>query len=382
LAIGEFISVLDTQGFALYSGKHHQLCKRNKNVVVLLSPQTTNHNALVRSILINDAGSITATPEDSLQLWATVSSDFALIHWSGDVFVAMVNDNLGKNRLITFTVSGAGVIPAAITDFMALANSSNLNSLSQLLRPYDEIILTAPCLGAANTRLESANVLLNGAMPDNPIDDVDLGIQPAQCRFRHGSGERIVGAFCGGAALNIFSFTCDVNGSLPATPDDAWSAYAITSPNLGFAKVTNYVYAIFTNDNDNNVRIRTFSINPDGTINKSFIDTEVVGAAVDVGPYMVELGEGYFIVAYSPTTSVGRLKTYFIDTDGEITDGEIDSHDPACTGFGIVTMVHLFDNNWALCFQNTNTEIMIHTLSIQTPGAALSHGEMTMGMGP
>jgi len=382
LALGDIVQVLDTQGFALQSGNALVLCKRNKNIAVLLSQDIAANTPLARAISINDAGTINATPTGSLSLYAGAGRDLGLIHWYENIFVAMVNDHTAANRLISFSVSDAGVIPGAIIDDLSLAAASNLHHISDLLQIHDTVIVTGSTYPAAADSVETAIVSIAGSFSAGLADKLPLATRPREQRLRQGSGTRIVEAYTSANVINIVTFTCTALGLMPATPDDSWAWFTAGAERVSLCKITDLVYAIFTYDSDGEARIRTFSINLDGSINKSVIDTEIVDTAGGGVAYMLELSQGYFIVAYQVAGIPGRIKTYFISDAGVITDGQISSLDIDLTGFSQVSMVHLQGDIWALCFLNTDQEIMIYTLEIVTPSEAGPHHEMIMKIGP
>jgi len=382
LALGDIVSVIDTQGFALYNAQPLFLCKRNKNIVVLLSQDLTDNPPLVRAISINDSGEINATPTGSLVLDAGAGRDLALIHWYENIFVAMVNDEFAANRLISFSVSDAGFIPGSIIASLDLATAANFAHISDLLQIHDTVIVTGETYPADPNHVESAIVSIAGSFSAGLADILTLPTRPREQRLRQGSGNRIVEAYTSANVINIVSFTCTALGAMPATPDDSWAWFTSDTERISLCKVTDLVYAIFTLDTDDHAWIRTFSIKVDGTINKSLIDSEDVDLAGDGVAYMLELFHGYFIVAHQVSGIPGRIKTYFISDAGVITDGHLSTRDIALTGFAQPSILHLQGDIYAMAFLNTNSEIMIYTLEIETPVDARSHHEMIMKVGP
>ena len=382
MALGDIVQVLDTQGFALLAGQPLNICMRNDNVVVLFSQKTDTVQPFVRSIGIDNSGQINATPLGSLMLWNVHGRDPALIHWSGNTCIVLNNDQNAAVRLISFSVSDAGVIPATIIDDLSLSAASNTTLASFLLQPHPTVIITGSSNPGDPNHIETAVVTAGGSFAAGLADSMQLSARPIQQRFRKGAGNMIVGAFTAANHVHIFTFTCDGTGGMPATPTDTWDALTTGTNYVAFAKVTDLVYAIFTIDDDGEGRIRTFNISGAGVIDKSFDDTEVVDTVVANSLDLVEMSEGYFIASYGVTGIPGRLKTYYISDAGVITDGHIGTLDIAETDFAHCSIIYLQGNIWVLAFLNTSSQIMLYTLEITTPGVAIPHHEMMMGMGP
>lgn len=382
MALGDLVSVIDTQDFALYSGEPLVLCKRNKNIVVLLSQNLTTNPPLARAIEINDAGSIDGTPKGSLELFDTAGRDLGLIHWHDDVFIAIQDDQYAECRLISFAVSDAGVIPGSIIDELRLRNSSNYAHKSHLSQIHDTVIVTGECLPGGTRHLETALVSEAGSFAAGLADSMEVSTQPMEQRFRQGSGNMMVGVFTDSFIPYIFTFSVTASGSMPATPPHEWASFTSGSERVSLCKVTDLVYAILTFDDDNKIRIRTFSINVDGSINESFIDDEEVDSSPGGSFYMTEMWHGYFILAYKVTGIPGRIKTYTISDAGVISSGHVSSRDIATTDFSEVSILHLQGDIWAMAFGNTASQILIYSLEIETPGDAVPHHEMIMKIGP
>lgn len=382
MAVGDIVQVLDTQGFVLYSGHPLKLCKRNKNIVVLLSQNVDTTRPLARAISINDSGTINATPTGSLILWDTHGRDPGLIHLGGNIFIAITNDHLTNVRLISFSVSDVGVIPGLIADDLIMGSAANFTHISDLLQPHAGIIIHGQCKSFAPGNIQTARVSGGGTFQSPYEDDLETSSTPYECRMRQAAGNRIVAAFSYGSHINICTFTCNSAGEMPDTPTDTWDSFTSGTNYLSLCKVTDLVYAILTLDDDDICRIRTFTINVDGSINKSFEDTEAVGTAGNTLAYMIEIGSGYFIVAYQVSGIPGRLKTYYISNTGVIQDGHISTLNIAESAFNFVSIVHLQGDIYALAFENTSTEIMIYTLEIKTPTDGVPHHEMMIGIGP
>lgn len=382
MALGDIVGLLDSETFAQNQNQPPILRKRSKNIVLLCSTDIATVKCLVRSIAINDSGIIDATPEDSLILGTEAGRDMGLIHWVENIFAVIANDQAGAQHLWTVSCDENGVIPATVTDYMALAGAANFLLRSDLLKPHDGVLLIGQSRSITPKMLETALITDAGLMADTPQDSMDLPLQPRIQRLRHGLGDRIVELYRDGGKIYISTYTCTDGGGLPANVIDTWEVTVPAGEHMALSKVTNTVYAMFIKQTDNSGQIHTFSINVNGTINKSYLDSEQVEATLLTALEMTEMGAGFFILGYRATTLLLRMKTYFISDAGVIQDGHIGTMDRAFGDVSDLFFEHLNGDIWTLIYTSPGTTIHLDTLDIETPIEAGPHHEMIMKIGP
>jgi len=382
MAIGDIIRLLDSEVFAQNATQPAILRKRNKNIVLLCSSAPASYLCYVRSIAITDLGIIDATPEDFLALGALASRDMGLIHWVDDIFAVISNDSDGAQHLWTVACDENGVIPALPTDYMALAPAANMSIRSHLLKPHDGVLLICPTNSITPSMVQTALITDAGLMGDDPAASMDLFLQPRIQRARHGLGNRIVTLYRDGGKIYISTYSCTNAGALPAHTIDDWEVAVPSGDHMSFCKVSNTVYAMFVKHTDNTGMIHTFSINSDGTINKSYLDSEQVELVLHTALEMKEMGGGYFILGYRFDATTLRMKTYFIADSGTIQDGHIGTMDRSFTEVSDLFFEHLTGDIWTLIFLSPGTSIHLDTLEIETPTEERPHHEMMMKIGP
>lgn len=382
MALGDIIALLDSETFAQNQTQPPIIRKRNKNIVLLCSSAPTAVPCYVRSIYINDSGLITATPEDFLSLGALAGRDMALIHWVDDIFAVLSNDSDGAQHLWTVACDASGVIPASFTDYMALAPAANMSIRSNLIKPHDGVLLICPTNSITPAMVQTALITDAGLMGASPADSMDLPLQPRIQRSRHGLGDRIVTLYRDGGKIYISTYSCTDAGDLPANVIDSWEVAVPSGDHMALVKVSNTVYAMFVKHTDNTGQIHTFSINANGTINKSYIDSEQVEAILHTALEMKEMGAGYFICSYRFDATTLRIKTYFIALDGTIQDGHIGTMDRPFATVSDIFFEHLNGDIWTMIFLSPGTTIHLDTIEIETPILAGPHHEMVMKIGP
>ncbi|MBA7612232.1 hypothetical protein ES703_19468 [subsurface metagenome] len=382
MAIGDFIGLLDSQAFVQAAYEPPILRKRTKNVVLLLSSNPENILPHLRSIAITDAGLINTTPLGSLDLGATAGRDMGLIHWVDDIFVAYANDQNADARVWSAKCTETGTLTEPFGNVLLVGQASTINRQSDLIKPHDGILLTGPSYPYPGVHLQTVAITDAGLMPDSITEEMDLPVRPRTQRLRQGAGARIINLSASTAEFYIDSFTCSSMGVLPDSPDDSWGPITCINDHKSLCKISDTVFAIFTIDADGPLKIYTFSINPDGTINKSWKDFEQVEAASLEHLHMTEMGGGYFVLAYTMADPNWRLRTCSIAGDGTIT--LLDSKDIATGNRGNPFLEHLQGNIWTFTYEDVSGSVRIDTIEISTPGAPaeLGHTELIMGIGP
>ena len=382
MASGDFGAVLDSKTFLQYEGQPPTLRKRNANVALLVSQGPAFLQVCLRSIAIDDAGLIDATPINLIGISNGTARDMGLLHWLDNVFVAYVNDHTAKGMLYTIACDDDGTITEPPLDSLVIGQASNIQRRSNLTKPHDGILLTAVANPYPNVFLQTVTITDAGIMPPAVTDSMNLPYGNRVQIVRQGAGDRIIDLLSVMAEYWIYSLTCTDAGDLPGSVTDYWGPLPSSTDWNSLCKVSDSVFAVLSQDASLSVYLRTFSINPDGTINKTWIDEELVDT---VGPsqlHIMEMEQGYFVLAYTFTGPKWRLKTYFIAPDGTIQDGGIDFLDRSTGVRGSPWLEHLNGNIWTFTNEDSLGVIRVDTIEIQTPTAGNTHNELVFGIGP
>lgn len=382
MAIGDFGLVLDSKPFLQVEAQPPNLRKRTKNVVLLLT-QTPQFGRLhFRSIAIDDEGLITGTPLDTFDIMTVTNRDMALLHWLDDVYVAYSNDHFANGHLYTVGCDTDGEIADSQIGHLGIGQAANATRRSELFKPHDGILLTAPCYPYAGVHVQTVAVPDSGILPDSVAASMPLPTQPMQQRLRQGAGDWIVDLASTATQHYIRTFTCTDAGVLPAGETDSWGPIATTTVGCSLCNISNTVFAVFVENSDGTVWIHTFSINENGTIKKEWLDSEQVDDASAGHLEMIEMGGGYFVLSYTRTVEKWRFKTYYIATDGTIQDGHLATMDRATDNRGNQIFEHIEGNIWTHTYESTAGVVFIDTMEITTPTNEQAHNELMVGIGP
>jgi len=382
VAIGDFGDVLDSQTFTQIENQPPNLRRRNDNVALLLTQAPAHGYIHIRSLDIDNAGLIDATPLDTFEILTITHRDMGLLHWLDDVFVVYTNNHVAAGLLHTVGCDEDGEIADSQLDYLQVANASNVVRRSELIKPHDGVLLTGPSCHESTNANNTVLITDGGIMPASVADTMALPNAFNLQSLRQGAGDWIVCLAALPAEYRIHTFTCTDAGVLPAAVHDTWGPIASAQDLSSLCRISSTMFAVFVKDDDNSLQIHTFSIQPDGDINKSWEDSEQVEAAGGGSPHMMEMGEGYFVLAYTTADPNWKIKTYFIATDGTIQDGAIDSKDMTSGNRGNERFEQQNGNIWTFTYEESAGVVRIDTILILTPGVEGPHNELVFGIGP
>lgn len=382
MPLGDIVQVLSTKNFPVYNNQPATLRKRNKNYVLLCAPLPDLEKAAIRSIYINDSGIINDSHTDFLSFGPTSGRDMGLIHWHGNIFAVISNDQTGAQHLWTVSCDSTGVIPDSTEDYLEVWAASNYNLRTNLLKIHNTILVIGQPKAITPNMVQTVQISGAGHMGDEHADGMDLPEQPRTQRLRHGPGNIIVELFRDDSVTHVVTYTCTGTGLLPAEVDDDWIIPVLTGDHMALCQVSETVYAIFIQQADLTGQIHTFSINPNGTINKSYLDSEKIETELVGYLEMIEMGQGYFLLGYRFSSTILRIKTYYISETGTIQDGHIGTGDISINNALNPSFEHLNGDIWTIIYSSPDTTLNLDTFEIVTPIAGVPHHEMIMGMGP
>jgi hypothetical protein len=135
------------------------------------------------------------------------------------------------------------------------------------------------------------------------------------------------------------------------------------------------IYAIAYRGAGNDGFIKTVSINEDGDIGNSAIDTLEFDPAAGYEPSLVRISADIYAVAYRGADSDGFIKTVSIDDDGNIDDHIIDTLEFDTTSGHEPDIIKIYDDVYAVAYRGPGNNGRLKTVSI-TAGGDIGGGEI------
>lgn len=285
---------------------------------------------------------ITANVIDSLEFDTTFCDNPDVIHISGDVYAAVYRGNNNDGWIVTFSVTSAGVISAAII------NSRKFISADLHWTSTPKILHVSGTIYAITVGRDSDNhyvcytwsIANDGTIAAAQTAFLDLAatsaypvfVTGAQSVFIHISGTVYAIAYSGqGADGFVSTFTITALGAIGAIIDSLEYATSLGVPKK-ILNVSGTVYAIADEGYDGTyyILVYTVGINADGQIDDVVIDKEGISSdSSDISVDMCLVTGDVYAVVYQGGPGVadntGVITTIEIPPSGAITDTPLDT---------------------------------------------------------
>ena len=268
----------------------------------------------VCTVSINADGTIDDAVIDTLEYDAYQALEPKIIHLGGQAYAVADRGNNYAEIIYSFTITDAGLISDAILDTLIVKAPTVYeghliqvnNSVCAIVLQDSDLdgwLITVPC----NSQ---------GAIGDAIIASLEFAPVQAYTPFIiHISGNvfAIVGSTYNGAGT-IYTVTIYPAGTLDAAVIDSYAFTSAQKQGINFMHISGTVYALVYSDTGNDLWVKTLSIGIDGTITEAIIDSLELDEADGLNPGLIHVTGNIYAVAYTGTTSVGKLKTFDIDT--------------------------------------------------------------------
>ncbi len=142
--------------------------------------------------------------------------------------------------------------------------------------------------------------------------------------------------------------------------DQGWT------PNI--IHISGNIYAIAYQGRDNDGFIRTVEIDTNGQITDYVMDTLEFDANDCVEPSIVHVYDNIYAIAYQGRDNDGFIRTVEIDTNGQITDSVIDTLEFDAADGREPSIIHVSGNIYAIAHRDSGDDGFIRTVEIATNG--------------
>lgn len=381
MANGDIGSILSYYEFDTVGGLTPNIIHIAGNVYAIVYEDDDTYHQLF-TIVISDAGTITQSREDELQLPYSRPENSKIIHVTGDIYAIVGHSAAHAPIFLTVDISSTGAIPDAVEDFYGFATSDVTGHA--LIRVASNMILLEFESSNHDTELRTYRIDPDGGITEPEEDDLLLHdtAQPGSNILEVSSGVfaclYVTDTYHG--FLKTFSVTA--LGIISDTGYDELDFSAVCQARPDICHVTGNIYAIAYSETDTHGQLLTVPINAAGQIDEGSIHAIEFDAASGQNPSIIHIGSGIVAIAYSGDDGDGWLKTFQIAADGSITATRIDEFEFDDTYALQCQLLHIAGNVYAIVYEGYGGDGWLKTVDIQTPTAARPHHEMIMGAGP
>jgi hypothetical protein len=157
-------------------------------------------------------------------------------------------------------------------------------------------------------------------------------------------------------------------GDISDTPIDTLEFDTSNGCEPSIIHVFDDVYAIAYRGSGNDGFLKTVSINDSGEIDNSVIDTLEYDTSNGYEPSIIHVSGNVYAIAYRGSGSDGFLKTVFINANGRIGNSVIDTLEYDTSNGYEPSIIHVSGNVYAIAYRGSGSDGFLKTFTINTNG--------------
>jgi len=333
----------------------------------------------------NDNGTFVKTLVDTWEYDTSDGGYAGITHISGDIYAVIYFDGgSAKGKVITTRIwESNGTLQKTIIDTLNLVTTAQL---------YPSLIHVTGNVYAAvykqqgyghDHQLETIEINTTGTITDTRLDLVEFDDTSTSSGETIGITSAVMVdsdtiAIVWQETVNadgwLVTYNISAAGDITNTYADIWEFNQTLAAYPFIYYIAGNVFAITYVDTDSDGWTNTVTIDDDGNITKTWIDTlEWGNADTVVYPSMftvadaVDNSPGVYGITYRKSDWKGRVYTFNISSDGTIGDAVIDSLQfSSGYNYYYAPCVHVSGNYYLIVYQGTDVDGWANTVEIQT----------------
>jgi hypothetical protein len=314
------------------------------------------------------AGDITDTIIDTLEYDNSNGYEPSIVHVSGDIFAIAYRSSGSDGFLKTISINEDGEIGNWVIDTLEF-DTSNCYEPS-LIHVSGNVYAIAYRGNQGDGFLKTVSIAADGDIGNWTIDSLEFdnrdGYEPV---IIHVSGNIYALAYRGsGSSGFLKTVSIAANGNIGNSAIDTMTFESWTAYEPGIVYVSGNIYAIAYRGFFNRGYLKTVSIDTDGDIGNSAIDT-LEFDTLCYEPEIIGVSDSVFAIVYQGSGNDGFIETVTIAADGDIGNSIIDTRrfmDNNCYELGII---HVASDIYAVAYRGQGNDGYLKTVSIAADGA-------------
>ncbi|NNG02439.1 MAG: prepilin-type N-terminal cleavage/methylation domain-containing protein [Desulfobacteraceae bacterium] len=303
---------IDTQVITGFAVNTIDLVHVSGNTYAVTFDRTSNFDGYVYTYTIAANGAISGSYSDSL-VFSGNGRDPAIVHVGGDVYAVAYRGTANDGYLGTFSITAAGVISNTVIDTLEFDTSAGYEpSLIQVDGEYFAVAYRGP---VNHGYIKTIRIASNGMITNTVADTLEFDA-----------------AYC-------------------------------EDPKL--INISGDIYAIAYEGQDSDGFVTTVQIAADGTITNATIDTLEFDGINGVSPDIDNIAGDYYAIAYQGENQDGFLTTFTIDSNGAIRDTVIDTYEFDTTYCDNPSMVQMNANMLAIYYTGPSYKGQLVTVTFE-----------------
>jgi hypothetical protein len=291
-----------------------------------------------------------------------------IIHISGQVFAVVYCDSSNRGILATFSVDNSGNISNQLLDTSVFCNTSCYEP--QILNISNGIFALVFRGSGNDGFIKTLAISNNGAINDIGLDEYEFETsncyEPAILRLNN---ETYCIAYRGPNNNGyVKTIRIDISGNIYNNFLDSlvFDNRICSEPEL--FHISGDIYGVCYRGQSSDGTLRTFSVDSNGQVGSNYIDSFVFDNGKGWEPDIARIGPGIYAVAYRDQFNDGRVRTINIDNSGTIYQHIIDSLDFDSGDGYKPNLIQVGSHVFAVVYKGTGNDGNIRTFRVDSNG--------------
>jgi hypothetical protein len=328
---------------------------------------TTSITVTANTTGVGSAGDITDTVIDMLEFDKGNGYEPCLINVSGDIYAIAYRGDGNDSFLKTVSIDADGDISNSVIDTLEFDTARGFEP--SIVNISGNVYAIA-YRGAGNDGfLKTVSIDADGDISNSVIDTLEFdtarGFEPSIVNIS-GNVYAIAYRSAGNDGF-LKTFSIDADGDISNSVIDTLEYDTANGYEPSMIHVSGYIYIIAYRGTDKDGFLKTVSIAAEGDIGQSVIDTLEYDTANGYEPSMIHVSEDTYVIAYRGTGKDGLLKTTSINVSGEIGDSAIDVYIFDNYGYE-PSIINVSSDIFAIVYRGASNRAYLKTLSITVDG--------------
>lgn len=326
---------------------------------------------------IGDIGAII----DSLEFEETQCDDADIIRVYGNVFAAVYTGPDSDGWIKTVTIANNGIITEPFIDICEF--DAGLGKKPHIIHIKGTVYGIVYGDIWNDGTIKTYSILANGSIEEPALGTYEFATGDGEwCKIIRVTDLMVAVIFIAGNT-NLYLRTIEITvGGGINTPYKDSLTIAEGGVTQGFiVNVSGNVFAIAYKDTENDCWIKTVTINDNGQIDDTVIDSYEFETSICMYPHIESIGSNIFAVFFTGGGYGAVVKTIEIAANGQITEPFLDSGIIDDTTGDTPGVTHVSGNVYAVVIKGVDADGWLKTLSLQGEETAISRHELIMGVG-
>ncbi len=332
--------------------------------IYALAYQNSANDGKIRTVAITDQGVVVNQQIDTFVFDAARGSSPFIFSVSGNIFGIAYSTQNNRGRVVTVRINNNGSINKNLIDNYTFDSRTTADQFVLSVAPE---IYAITYRGSVNeAELATVRISANGTITKSLLDSLNFGATANWPRLTAVAGTTYAAYYNDYTARRGYLKTVSIDnaGQISNQPLDTFN-YDDNSGvyKASLVKVSGQVYALSYNQANNNGLIRTLTIQDNGTIVKTWLDTVSLGTTY-AGMFIAPVFDQWFVVNYTVNYH-GWAGLLNIAADGQMGN---QFNDAMVYNQQTVTVPFFFkltDESYGLVYKRNNTDLQLTTIKVQ-----------------